>query len=68
MQWHPGCCGFAVDAAGYLYVVGAPERRVYKLDRDGRIVARTLLRVTERSWHFLTNQVFSDREVVAPGP
>jgi hypothetical protein len=32
-------CEVAVDAAGFLYVVGHPDRRVHKLDRDGRIVA-----------------------------
>jgi hypothetical protein len=32
-------CEMAVDAAGYLYVVGDRDRRVHKLDRAGRIVA-----------------------------
>ena len=33
-------CGIAVDSAGYLYVVGDPDRRVHKLDAAGRVVAR----------------------------
>ena len=32
-------CGIAVDAAGYVYVVGAPDHRVHKVDRDGRVLA-----------------------------
>ena len=32
-------CGIAVDAAGYLYVVDAPDHRVHKLDREGRVLA-----------------------------
>jgi sugar lactone lactonase YvrE len=32
-------CGIAVDSAGYLYVVSDPDRRVHKLDADGRVVA-----------------------------
>jgi sugar lactone lactonase YvrE len=29
----------AIDAAGFLYVVGYPDRRVHNVDRNGRIVA-----------------------------
>ena len=28
-----------MDRAGYLYVVGAPDYQVHKLDRDGRVLA-----------------------------
>ncbi len=28
-----------MDRAGYLYVVGAPDHQVHKLDRDGRVLA-----------------------------
>jgi sugar lactone lactonase YvrE len=32
-------CAMAIDAAGFLYVVGYPDRRVHNVDRNGRIVA-----------------------------
>src|SRR5262249_3360582 len=32
-------CGIAVDAAGFLYVVGSPDYRIHKLAPDGRVVA-----------------------------
>jgi hypothetical protein len=37
-------CGIAVDAAGHLYMVGDPDRRVHKLDREGRVLASFGLR------------------------
>src|SRR5206468_13082278 len=33
-----------------------------------RLSPKTLSRLTERLWHFRSNRVFSDQEVLTPGP